>query len=298
MIKRIGIPIIDWRITSYCNNNCQYCYASDQIGELSRKDIFSLIEMIVESGCERVCISGGEPLLCQYTLDVIKELYNNDISIYLSTNGTNYIEQRKFIEPYIAKLALPLDGFDESSNAINGRKCSGFNDVIEILELYKDVEHNFVIKIGTVLTKRNLTKIHFDNMYNVLKNYPVDIWKIYEFIPEGRGIGYERELGIKLEEREIFLSNINDILNSNIINVIFAERKNRNSAYFIIRPDGKVIIPMDGQIVHEKIVGNLLVDSLENILKRWYTYIIIENVEDTMQKRNGIRGYYNEKLFS
>lgn len=292
MLKRIGIPIIDWRITSYCNDNCHYCYASDWFGELTRKDIFLLVEKIVESGCKRVCISGGEPLLCQCTLDVIKELYISDISVYLSTNGTNYMEQRKFIEPYITKLSLPLDGFDESSNAINGRKPSGFNDVIEILELYKAVEHKFAIKIGTVLTKKNLTKKHFFNMYDILKNYPVDMWKIYEFIPEERGIKNERELQIKFNELEVFLSSINDILNSNIINVIFTKRKSRNSAYFIIRPDGKVIIPVDRKNVNEKVLGNLLTESLKDILKKWYKYIIIENVEDTVQNRNGIKGIF------
>lgn len=290
MLKGIGIPIIDWRITSYCNNNCHYCYASERFGELTRKDIFLLIERIVEFGCERVCISGGEPLLCQYTLDVIKELHNNDISVYLSTNGTDYIEKRKFIEPYITKLSLPLDGYDESSNAINGREYSGFSDVIEILELYKAEEHKFAIKIGTVLTKKNLKKIHFDNIYNILKNYPIDMWKIYEFIPEEKGVENVRELQIKLSELEVFLSSINDILHSNIMNVIFAKRKSRNSAYFIIRPDGKVILPVDRKIVNEKILGNLLTETLEDILERWYKYIIIENVEDTVQKRNGIKG--------
>lgn len=286
MGKNVKIPIIDWRITSVCNNSCKFCYASEQIEELTRSDTFLLIKNIVKSGCKKICISGGEPLLRSRTLEVIKELYNNNISIYLSTNGTNYINQRELIEPYIEKLALPLDGFDEISNVISGRKINGFNVILEILQLYKREEHRFIIQIGTVLTKQNLRKEHFANMYNILKDYPIDIWKIYEFIPEGRGIKYQKELQITTEERFGFLKDINDILNGNIMNIIFAERRKRDSAYFIIRPDGKVIIPVDGENVEEKLIGNALTDRFEDILENWEKLIIVENVEDTTCKRN------------
>lgn len=123
-VSNIKCNIIDWRITAKCNCDCDYCYASSNLPEMSQDTIDRTIESIIKSGCRTVCISGGEPLLSNNAIPIIRQLHSRGMSIYLSTNGSEYMKYREELEKYISKLSLPLDGYDEESNKINGREVS------------------------------------------------------------------------------------------------------------------------------------------------------------------------------
>lgn len=284
--SNIKCNVIDWRITAKCNSGCNYCYASANLPEMSSDSIKRTIKAIVDAGCKTVCISGGEPLLSENALSIIKQLHSNGISIYLSTNGIEYMKHHVDLEKYISKLSLPLDGFDENSNSINGRitslneegNISCFETVKEILDYYEQHPHNFAIKIGTVLTSRNLNINHFKKMYDFLKGYSIDLWKIYEFIPEGRGKN-QTSLLLPHKELEAFLKEFKElqefISSEGHFDCLIATRSMRNTAYFIIQPNGTVIIPIDGGEagVTEKLVGDLTAQNITDILKEWGKHI-------------------------
>nr|DAW28679.1 MAG TPA: putative Fe-S oxidoreductase [Caudoviricetes sp.] len=283
-ISNIECNIIDWRITAKCNSSCDYCYASAQLPEMSVDGINKIIDSIIKSGCKAVCISGGEPLLNKNAISIIRQLHNSGISVYLSTNGTEYMKYRDELEKYISKLSLPLDGFDEENNKINGRKvfysdvdgkASEFQSVIDILDYYENHPHNFAIKIGTVLTARNADIEYFRKMYELLKKYTIDLWKIYEFIPEGKGKSNQAELKLSSAELKLFLKDFKqfqeNILNEGNLECLIATRSMRDSAYFIIQPDGTVVVPVDnGDIgVNELVVGDLNTQDIVSVLVEW-----------------------------
>lgn len=275
--------IIDWRITAKCNSDCDYCYASTNLPEMSIDCIKTVVESISKSGCRTVCISGGEPLLNDNAISIIKQLHNNGISVYLSTNGTEYMKYREELEKYISKLSLPLDGFDEESNKINGRDVlqngtqvvSSFEAVKKILDYYECHTHNFAIKIGTVLTSQNLYIEHFRKIYEFLRNYSIDLWKIYEFIPEGRGKSNQTALAIHSEAledfRKEFMQFQEKVSSTGKFDCLLATRSMRNAAYFIIQPDGTVILPIDNgnSGVAEVLIGDLSKQHIADVLREW-----------------------------
>lgn len=286
-ISNVGCNIIDWRITAKCNSGCEYCYASSNLPEMSLNDINKTIESIVKSGCRTVCISGGEPLLNDNVIFIIKQLHISGISVYLSTNGTEYLKYREEIEKYISKLSLPLDGFDEESNKINGRevfhngteKISGFKAVKDILDYYESNSHNFAIKIGTVLTSKNIDITYFQKMYDFLKNYSIDLWKIYEFIPEGRGKSNQDVLNISAETLDAFVKDFKpfqeSISSAGKFECLLATKSMRDTAYFIIQPNGTVIVPVDtGDTgVNEVLIGDLTKQDISYILPEWNKFV-------------------------
>lgn len=285
--------IIDWRITSKCNCSCEYCYASNNISEMSLEDADKIIKKIIESKCGTVCISGGEPLLNSNCIRIIKKLYSYGISVFLSTNGTLFMEHRNEIEKYISKLSLPLDGYDVKSNGVNGRICSdknSFNSVIEILEYYKNHSHNFSIKIGTVLTNKNADVDHFSKMYNIISKYPVDVWKIYEVVPEEKGqLNYD-QLKLSKEEFKYFKYEWAEFIEENKpkIECSIVEKRIRNNAYFIIQPNGKVFLPIEDQVnseVNELIVGDLLNESFNTVYDEWCSSVSQDNYIKNKEKR-------------
>lgn len=273
--------IIDWRITAMCNSNCEYCYASAQIKEMDDASLQKVIDEIILSGCKTVCISGGEPLLCSRVIPIMEQLHNAGISIYLSTNGTKYMEYREDLEKYISKLSLPLDGYDISSNSINGRftvenntQVEIFSAVKNILDYYEKHPHSFSIKIGTVFTKKSLSIDHFEQMLMFLRNYKIDIWKIYEFIPEARGCTNADDLCMDESDISTFMSQFDSLkkkfeqLN---FDCVISTRAMRNSAYFIIQPDGTVMLPIDStpKSVTEEIVGDLTKETFDSVIHKW-----------------------------
>lgn len=265
------IEIVDWRYTSKCNNNCFYCYASTNSRDLDRKEKTDVLNKIIESGCKYICLSGGEPLIHgEECVDFIKYAYANGIKIHLSTNGFNYLKYADEIHNKIARLSLPLDGFDSESNACNGRSKDAFDHVIGVLERISKFEKNPFIKINTTITALNSTPNNLLQIYNILKKYPIDLWEIYEFIPENRGVANLAKLDLKEGFFDQLENDFRDVIKEPVFNVEFASRKSRNSRYFIIQSDGAVVVPIDrGEIVEEFVVGNLLKEKFDVLFSKW-----------------------------
>lgn len=283
-VPNIECNIIDWRITAKCNCGCDYCYASADVPEMSQDTIDKTIEAIIKSGCKAVCISGGEPLLSNNAIPIIRQLHSCGISIYLSTNGIEYMKYKEELEKYISKLSLPLDGYDEESSKINGREASherasigsSFQAVKNILDYYEGHPHNFAIKVGTVLTSKNLSIDYLKKIHELLKNYSIDLWKIYEFIPEERGKINQNALAISTDKLSAFSEDFRQFQESVSsiakFNCVLATRSMRNAAYFIIQPNGTVIVPIDnGETgVTEVVLGDLAKQDIADILVEWY----------------------------
>lgn len=277
----MNIKVIDWRITATCNNSCNFCYGcNSEIKDIeNRENIDKVIDFIKQIDCEAVCISGGEPLFSKHLYYILEELYKAHIKIYLSTNGTNYLKNRKKIEPYISKLSLPLDGYDNISNQIGGRKEGNFDEVKEILDYYQSNPENvkFKFKIGTVLD-RKIHPEHLKQLYELLSGYSIlSKWKIFELIPEGRGMTYKSS-----DYDEAFYEEYKKILKEyvsqrkvNNFEIDFAHRKDRDSAYFVILANGNAIVPVDklyknGEDKVEEIpLGNVITDNIDKIIEQW-----------------------------
>lgn len=278
-----SLDIVDWKITTKCQCECDFCYASNQIASLSYDEINNIINEIVKNKCSTVCITGGEPLMHSHFYHIISALKSKGIRVYLSTNGYEYMNNICRIEPYINKLSLPLDGYDSESNACNGRPLSNFHVIIQILEYYKTHEHNFPIKVATVLTKNNSDFTHFEKMYTLMKNYNVNLWKIYEFIPEGRGIQNSKMLSMEQQEIDDFSKFISKF-KDDTTKIKFIKKAERNEAYFMIQPDGTVFVPREkGGLFTELEIGNLLNEKFEKLHKDWCC--VIDNSKYTSNNK-------------
>lgn len=289
----MSVKIVDWRITSSCDNMCGFCYAASDLPSVALDQIDDVVKAIYETDCETVCITGGEPLLDpNYVIEIMKKLSGLGITIFLSTNGTNYINNIASIEPFLSKLSLPVDGFDAESNSINGRTLKSFVKVKNILELYSKKNHAFPIKISTILSKKSLDIEHFKKIYLFLKQYSIDLWKIYQFIPESRGLNNQKEYAITEKEWNNFkiqlMEYLEEDMNNRQFDIGFAGRNERNSAYFIIQPDASVIIPIDDLdgVCTEETIGNLLTDNTMFLVNQWQEKINSLNVIGNSEKRN------------
>jgi len=115
--KWTGLPNIFIRTTG-CNLRCSFCdtkYAYEYGKEMSIEEI---VKDIRKYPCKHVCITGGEPLLQDETLDLIDALLKRDYKIILETNGSINIENITGKK----SLIISLDVKCPSSN-MNEKMC-------------------------------------------------------------------------------------------------------------------------------------------------------------------------------
>lgn len=259
--------IVTFRITSRCNNNCKYCFAPKNIKEMGFSELKKLFYLFQKRGVKAVVLTGGEPLLRENISDIFKELKKCNIKIFLDTNGDLFFNYKDKIDKYVDVLGLPID-FPDSSY----RNKKNLNTIIKILNYYKNKNLNKpIIRIGTIVTKDNINKLI--SIGELLKNYPVDIWKIYEFTPQNiNAIKNKLALAVSQKEFEEAVRIKDKFLN---LKLVISKRKDRSYAYFFINPDGIVFMPIDDlNICKEKIIGNIFD---EDIIERWEKEVSQDN---------------------
>lgn len=215
-----------------------------------------------------IVLTGGEPLLRDDFEEIVKELKKYNFKIFLDTNGDFFFKYKDSISKKIDVLGLPID-FPDSSY----RNENNFRTILEILNYNKNLKKRPIIRIGTVITKDNFRNL--DKIGELLKNYPIDIWKIYQFTPQNLN-ATKNKLSLEISQKTFddTSQKLQDIF-SEFFKVVISERRDRNFAYFFVNPDGTVFMPIDGfDICREKIIGNVFD---RDILDKWNKFISAEN---------------------
>ena len=273
MMERKGtydMQMLDWRICSSCKDSCRYCFASEKLPAVGLDQERIILDKIKNSNIEAVNITGGEPLIdAERCFRIIDSLHHSGKSVYLSTNGYQVLEYLTHIRETVSLLGLPLDGPDEESNMACGRNRGSFGQVLQILESHaaKDIP----IKIGTVVTKKNLSCRNLEGLAELMDHHPVNIWRIYEMLPENRAIQNRADLELAPKDLEELIHIVRRISEKkHRWHVELVTRRMRNANYMIIRPNGTVIIPIDdGNQVDEVLLGSLLDMSLPELIEKW-----------------------------
>lgn len=91
--KWTGLPNIFIRTTG-CNLRCSYCDTKYAYSDGKEMSIEKIVESISKYPCKNIFLTGGEPLLQDETLDLIKSLQKMNYKICLETNGSINIENR------------------------------------------------------------------------------------------------------------------------------------------------------------------------------------------------------------
>lgn len=103
-------------VTYRCNYNCPYCYVgcSPDVNhrELSKEEIFNVIDELVKLDVLVLCLCGGEPTLRRDLFDIIQYANERGIDVNMVTNGSLISDNfaSKLAESGIAAVQVSLDG--------------------------------------------------------------------------------------------------------------------------------------------------------------------------------------------
>lgn len=273
-------PIITIFITSRCNNNCKHCFGPKNVTEMGFLRLKELFLLLHTKGVKAVLLGGGEPLLRDDFTEIIGELRRLDFKIFLDTNGDLFFRYGDLITEHVSVIGLPVD-FPDSSY----RNEDNLKMVFKILGYYKGLKKRQIIRIGTVVTKDNFKRLN--EIGKLLKSYPVDIWKIYQFVPQNyNAIKNRPSLEISQREFDEATQGIKDTFSGNF-KVVISRREDMNRAYFFIASDGAVFVPIDDlSICRQMEIGNIFD---RDILDKWKKVVsekhYINNAEATFNCR-------------
>jgi len=95
-IKSNSVPFsVVFEITNRCNLRCLHCYQEMGRGELTEKEIKSILDDLCQSGTLKLTLTGGEPTLREDFLKIFSYCHQKGFAIILFTNATHLSPQVK-----------------------------------------------------------------------------------------------------------------------------------------------------------------------------------------------------------
>lgn len=272
--------IVSFRITSKCNNNCKYCYGPPQnLEEMNFLKLKRMFHLFSKNGVKAIVLCGGEPLVREDFEDIIKELKKFNFKIFLDTNGDLFFKYKDLIAENIDVLGLPIDFPDKSY-----RNSDNLNTVLKILTFFKNKSKKPIIRIGTVITKDNINEL--EKIGDLIKDYPIDIWKIYEFIPQNNAVKNKSFLEVSHQQFNETSQKIKDKF-SEYFKIVISKRKDRTNAYFFVASNGEVFMPVDDfDVCREIKLGNVFD---ENIVEKWKKFVSENNYQSNAKVTFGYK---------
>lgn len=135
-------------LTNRCNLHCIGCYSFDdrrnKCDDLSTEDILMAIDQLKEAGVQNLIFSGGEPLLRDNILEIVKyaKVNANIANVNLITNGTIFNKKiLSDISNYVDTVSVSLDTYKSDMKAFL-RDSGIFNKVLRSILWLKETGNN------------------------------------------------------------------------------------------------------------------------------------------------------------
>lgn len=245
--NKIGkiIPSVNYHLWEPCNMRCKFCFATFQNtkvilpkGHLPKEESIMLVRKIAKFGFKKITFAGGEPTLCPWISELIKEAKINGLTTMLVTNGTKL--NKDFLlanQDYLDWIILSIDSLNDETNLKSGRAITGKRTLSE--EEYKnlidDINYfNFKLKINTVVHQLNFN----ESMLDFIKYTKALRWKVFQILPmKGENDEYIDDFKISKQQFQEFLTNHQELKEKGIL--ISEDNSEMLDSYAMIDPAGR-----------------------------------------------------------
>ena len=167
-IQKRKIKSATFELLTACNFKCIHCYNQDLKVTYIDYDIFkNVINQLVKLGCEKITLTGGEPLLHPNFKDIYLYCIEKNLKVKLFINGyfiDKHIELLRDFNPQ--KIEISLYGVSNSTYKKICNVGDGFDKVINNIKLLK--LNNIKLQIKTIVMEQNFNE--FKEMTKLCQN--------------------------------------------------------------------------------------------------------------------------------
>jgi len=187
-VRKAAGPVVIWNLIRRCNLQCKHCYSIsadvDFPGELSTREIFSVMDDLRAFHVPVLILSGGEPLLRPDIFDISSRAKGMGFYVGLSSNGALINEHN--IEQIASVgydyLGVSLDGIGDVNDEFRGKQ-GAFDDALKGIRLALGKG----IKVGMRFTA-TMDNIHqLPDMLGLMDRERIDKFYLSHLSYAGRG---------------------------------------------------------------------------------------------------------------
>lgn len=186
--RRLPGPVVIWNLIRRCNLACKHCYTTsadiDFPGELSTREVFTVMDDLKSFGVPVLILSGGEPLLRRDIFDIALRATELGFYVGLSSNGTLITEDN--IDAIAAigfdYVGVSIDGLRDTHDVFRRSKGS-FDESLRGVRLCR--ERGIKVGLRFTLTQDNVND--FPGMLQLMEDEDVDKFYLSHLNYGGRG---------------------------------------------------------------------------------------------------------------
>lgn len=264
-LKELKAPLsVSLQVTRSCNLKCSYCSEAGEVKPPSLTEIEKMISNL--SGVKRIILTGGEPLIRNDFLDIVK--YARKLPFEIIALATNGVLVGPDIANELASLVDYVDVTIDGPRKLHNRIRGEYDAVIRGVETLKDAGLPF--SLVTVLYRDNADGILYTcQIADVLGAKKL---KIMLPIPKGRGRNIV-DKALNSDEIQAIFHDIRLEKESNgwTSRITLTDWSKVGEGHAIlVHPNGEVVaspVPSEEECVTR--LGNILRDNIESIWDRY-----------------------------
>ena len=190
MTAPVEIPSVNYHLWKPCNMMCEFCFATFQDiappllpkGHLGRDGSMAVVESLAQAGFKKLNFAGGEPTLCPWLPDLIRQAKHLRLTTSVVTNGS--LVSENWLNAVAGQLdwaAVSIDSVNPDTLLRTGRTTrSGPMTAEDYLRAVSAVkERRIRVKVNTVVSRSNL---HEDLSGFIIEAGP-ERWKLLQVLP-------------------------------------------------------------------------------------------------------------------
>jgi len=168
-----GLPCVFIRLTG-CNLRCTYCDTEYAFFDGNERSVDEIIDEIRKYNCKLVEITGGEPLIQDNSIELMKKLCDNDFTVMLETAGNMSIKNVDERVKIIMDLKCPSSGMMDKNLYENTEHLKKEDEIKFVIGNREDYDWS-----KNTLSKYNLNNkctVHFSAVFNKLDPQSLVNW--------------------------------------------------------------------------------------------------------------------------
>lgn len=185
-----SLDLVYLEVTNRCNLSCTHCYAEAneaKTNEMTKEQIFNIIDQLEEIGVLEIIITGGEALVRDDIFDIMEYIVEKKIDFSLFTNSLLLNEEKskriKELNPRMVAVSL------DSSNAEINDKVRGkgtFEKTIKGVKMLLKEGVNVRIN-STIINNHNESEKELRGLLEFIDEMGIKNIAIGTFVTYGRG---------------------------------------------------------------------------------------------------------------
>lgn len=262
MSMKERVRLANWHITSHCNYQCKFCFAScmgKDVRDSTQQR--AVLENLCRLGIQKINFVGGEPLLHPDLPRLCEEAKGLGMITSIVTNGSLLLPKLGQMAENLDWVGVSVDSCNEYIEMRLGRGSG--NHVDGSVKLCDAIKANGInLKVNTTVTKLNWS----EDMTPFIERVEPRRWKVFQFLRiQGQNEEHADEMEISTNQFDAYIAMNKGIVLKGGARPVFERSEDMMDSYIIIDPEGRFVTNRNGR--HEVVIlDSLDPESLDKVI--------------------------------